>query len=40
VLARVPGHPVALSGLGRLHAKTQDWPALVAVYDAELAGRG
>jgi lipopolysaccharide biosynthesis regulator YciM/Tfp pilus assembly protein PilF len=40
VLARVPGHPVALSGLGRLHAKTQDWPALVAVYDAELAGVG
>ncbi|RPH64672.1 MAG: tetratricopeptide repeat protein, partial [Myxococcaceae bacterium] len=40
VLERVPGHPVALSGLGRLHAKTQDWPALVAVYDAELAGVG
>ena len=40
VVARVPGHPVALSGLGRLHAKTQDWPALVAVYDAELAGVG
>jgi tetratricopeptide (TPR) repeat protein len=40
VLARVSGHPVALSGLGRLHAKTQDWPALVAVYDAELAGVG
>jgi tetratricopeptide (TPR) repeat protein len=40
VLARVPGHPAALAGLGRLHAKTQDWPALVAVYDAELAGVG
>ena len=40
VLARVPGHPAALGGLGRLHAKTQDWPALVAVYDAELAGVG
>ncbi len=40
VLARVPGHPAALAGLGRLHAKTQDWPALVAVYDAELAAVG
>ena len=40
VLARVSGHPAALAGLGRLHAKTQDWPALVAVYDAELAGVG
>ena len=40
VLARVPGHPSALGGLGRLHAKTQDWPALVAVYDAELSGVG
>ena len=37
VLERVPGHPAALAGLGRLHAKTQDWPALVAVYDAELS---
>ncbi|HTS80824.1 MAG TPA: tetratricopeptide repeat protein [Myxococcaceae bacterium] len=40
VLQRVPGHVAALAGLGRLHAKTQDWPALVAVYDAELAGVG
>jgi len=40
VLARVPGHSAALAGLGRLHAKTQDWPALASVYDAELASVG
>jgi tetratricopeptide (TPR) repeat protein len=40
VLARVPGHSAALAGLGRLHAKTQDWPSLVSVYDAELASVG
>jgi len=37
LLLRVPGHASALAGLGKLYARNQNWPGLLAVYDLEIA---
>lgn len=37
ILARIPGHAQALASLGKLYFKKQDWPGLIATFEAEAA---
>lgn len=35
ILERSPGHPTALQGMGKLHARMKNWPGLLETYQAE-----
>lgn len=37
ILQRVPGHPTALGGLGKLNFRTQNWEGLFQVFESESA---
>ena len=37
ILSRIPGHPAALTALGKLYFRLQEWDGLLSIYEAEIS---